>query len=839
MTVSSQTSDVSYNGDGTTVTFTVPFYFLQDVDLAVSVINADGTVQPYLLGTDYTVAGAGLQAGGSITTSGTPVPTGKNVYIERNPPVTQETAYQANDPFPASEHEKALDKLTMLVQRLSRTYRGSLHFPLTDLTDGTLPQKSARAGMIQGYDALGQPIMVPMPASVGAGDMRLDAFVGGVDFTAGVTTQLTLSRAPGNPANLEIFFDGFFQGPDQWGVAGTTVTFTAPIPVGVTRVYARIGTTLSTQIPPDRSVGDSQLAWGSVLGRVVDSIANLRALDRSVYKRAFVTSYYGDGAGGGGAYRLDEADATSADNGGTIIVATDGGRWKLASTSVVTLRQFGAKGDGTTDDTARVQAACTWAYTNKKQLFVESGTYKLTAKVSTPGPITLVGELQSPSVTPAYQQAQPQVTFLSTVVADYALSFGSATYERGGQLRNFRVYGAGVDGSGIYLHNQGWDGVIDSVTVEGFQRNGVTMDYVQDMHVCALGIIDCGMENAYPSLNMVNGCNSVHFDRLHIEITPYMMNINACADITFNGCHFEVSEYPSGGITVVNRYSRFSQIILNNGTNHVDFNACLFAPNSVQGVAAHFSVAETSIGPFMTVSGGLKINIRACQFRQTQPGKSSNMISFTNSSSCLMEGNSIDQVFTDQNCIVLSGTTFVNNDVTWLDTGGTLLHGIANSASGSPSFVDKNRLFCINPGGSAKSAGYIFATGNAAAPLKIGNNEITINKFYKNHNSLCQADGWVQNQTIDLTGFGGTLDLESYDINTQFKWTATSTVNSIINMCPSQRVKFWNNGVGTVTVANAGNVALKGAVNAAMGANGILCLEESGTGYLIEVSRNF
>lgn len=383
MTVSSEISDVSYNGDGATTTFTVPFYFLRDADLSVTIVNADGTTQAYVLGTDYTVTGAGLSAGGSITTIGTPVASVKQILIERNPPATQETAYQANDPFPAAEHEKALDKLTMLVQRVLRTYRGSLHYPITESLDGTLPQKSSRANMVLGFDPLGQHTMLPLPASVGAGDMRVDTFTAGVDFTADVTTSLTLSRATGNPANAEVFFDSTYKGPDQWSVSGTTLTFNRAIPSGVSKVFVRLGTTLSTQIPPANSVGDSQLAWGSVLGRVTNSVSDLRALDKTRYARAFLIGYYSPGDGGGGAYWYDPADNTSADNGGSVIVATDGARWKLVIQTEVSVKQFGAKGDNAADDTTKIQAALDFVGANRGlSLRFPSGKYKISAALN-------------------------------------------------------------------------------------------------------------------------------------------------------------------------------------------------------------------------------------------------------------------------------------------------------------------------------------------------------------------------------------------------------------------------------------------------------------------------
>jgi hypothetical protein len=113
-------------------------------------------------------------------------------------------------------------------------------------------------------------------------------------------------------------------------------------------------------------------------GQVVATIAGLRALLKiNPSKNAFVTGYWADGDGGGGQYRYDAADIVTADNGGTVIVAADGGRWKLVLLgSTVTVKQFGARGNfnrttgAGNDDLPAFQAASNWCAANCTKLFV-------------------------------------------------------------------------------------------------------------------------------------------------------------------------------------------------------------------------------------------------------------------------------------------------------------------------------------------------------------------------------------------------------------------------------------------------------------------------------------
>lgn len=160
MTISSSVSRADYLGDGTTTAFPVPFAFFDSSELRViSRVVATGVETVLTLTTHYTVSGGGGTTG-TVTAVTAPAST-VQWSILRNTRRTQDVDYQANDPFPAETHERALDRVVAVVQEIERDALRSLRVAETDSTSSlTLPTQAERASRILGFDVDGNPVPV-------------------------------------------------------------------------------------------------------------------------------------------------------------------------------------------------------------------------------------------------------------------------------------------------------------------------------------------------------------------------------------------------------------------------------------------------------------------------------------------------------------------------------------------------------------------------------------------------------------------------------------------------------------------------------------------------------
>jgi hypothetical protein len=160
MTISSTTVRNSYNGDGSTTTFSYTFKIFANSDLQVIIRNnTTATETVKTLTTHYTVTGVGSASGGSVIfTAGNIPASGETVVLRRAVPQTQAIDYIANDPFPAESHEEGLDRAMMTLQQVQEEVTRSIKLSRTNTMTSTefTVGSSDRANKVLAFDSSGE-----------------------------------------------------------------------------------------------------------------------------------------------------------------------------------------------------------------------------------------------------------------------------------------------------------------------------------------------------------------------------------------------------------------------------------------------------------------------------------------------------------------------------------------------------------------------------------------------------------------------------------------------------------------------------------------------------------
>lgn len=132
MSLSSTTCRVRYTGNGATSVYSYPFRIIESADLLVTLrLISTGVETPLVLNTDYTVAGVGLAAGGTITLTAGSLASTYDIVIRRVMALVQPTSIRNEGAFYASTHENVFDYLTMITQQLMDWISRSAYLPET------------------------------------------------------------------------------------------------------------------------------------------------------------------------------------------------------------------------------------------------------------------------------------------------------------------------------------------------------------------------------------------------------------------------------------------------------------------------------------------------------------------------------------------------------------------------------------------------------------------------------------------------------------------------------------------------------------------------------------
>lgn len=113
MTIQTTASEITYVANGTQTDFPIPFPFLSNGDIGVHLEYEDGSTVILANGADFSVSD------GNAVLVGAPL-ADTVVRVLRNTEAVQPVDLRANDSFPEETIERALDRLTMLIQELLR-----------------------------------------------------------------------------------------------------------------------------------------------------------------------------------------------------------------------------------------------------------------------------------------------------------------------------------------------------------------------------------------------------------------------------------------------------------------------------------------------------------------------------------------------------------------------------------------------------------------------------------------------------------------------------------------------------------------------------------------------
>ena len=124
MTISTETARVLYSGDDSTTTFPITFTRQVDGDVRVVLRNSSGTDTLQVDATDYNIVADDVEMVVAPAT-------GEKLLLMRGTALLQSTAYPTDGPFPSASHETALDKLTIIEQKLQEQLDRTVKFKET------------------------------------------------------------------------------------------------------------------------------------------------------------------------------------------------------------------------------------------------------------------------------------------------------------------------------------------------------------------------------------------------------------------------------------------------------------------------------------------------------------------------------------------------------------------------------------------------------------------------------------------------------------------------------------------------------------------------------------
>jgi hypothetical protein len=426
MTISSTTRIAGPFLSGTALPYTFKVFAAADLNV-VRLNTSTGVETSLVLGSDYTVALNGNQntnPGGTVNLTVAASAT-STVTITSDIANLQPTDLTNQGGFYPEVITDSLDRATIQIQQISDIGDRAIRIPLSDGNlNMELPTAAQRANAFLAFDANGVPTAVVSGSTGAPTTITRQVFSG-----TGSQTVFTLASDPGALGNsAQVYIGGVYQQRSTYTIGGTTLTFSSA-PVAGT-----------------------------------DNIEFVN----------FLTSNIGS----------TSADLVTYTPTGTGAVARSAAS-KFGDT--VSVKDFGAVGDGTTDDTVAINAALA----AHASVYLPVGTYRTTA------PITLNANniLFGAGVTSVIKN-----TTASSVIRSVTPT-GARIYHVGGG--NFKIEGntSGIVAGSVGLDMQNvtyasWTDVWINYVETGIRHGNGYASFYNDYFTCTITSCTTGVDNS-------------------------------------------------------------------------------------------------------------------------------------------------------------------------------------------------------------------------------------------------------------------------------------------------------------------------------------------------------
>ena len=369
---------------------------------------------------DYTVSG-GSGSTGTLTMSVTGASgTGSTVVILRNIPLDRTTDFPLSGPFNISSLNTELDRFVAITADQRDNQNQSITVPDAESYNMLLPKAADRAGRLVIFDEAGN---VEVASEAAIGNLIVGAnFITDVFTGDGSTVAFTLSVAANSKNNTQVHVDGVYQNKAGYSLNGAVVTFSEAPPLNA-----------AIEVVSGDSISEG-------------STANSSAVDYN--------------QGGVGAVN-------------TTVQA------KLQET--VSVKDFGAVGDGATDDSAAIQAAID----TKSAVYFPDGTYLTSSTITFSGYEILFGSSSLNA------QGGSVISYSGTGNAFANATPGTRIWDV--NFKNIRVVATNASNAGDGLAFTDINRfTIENVWVQGFGGYGLNVNSTQ-----STGLAQCLVKNFY------------------------------------------------------------------------------------------------------------------------------------------------------------------------------------------------------------------------------------------------------------------------------------------------------------------------------------------------------